>query len=205
MRISKYYRTLLRTGLNYRNRKALKNTDFSLLCNNCVGGVILHELGMRFNSPTVNLWMTPEDYMKFLRKLDYYLEQPVVEVKTDKNYPVGCVDDITIYFMHYASFDEATQKWRERTARINKENLYILFVEQDGCTKEMICNFQELPYVHKMVLVSKPMPDIECAYYIPNCEADNGGLIDICRYQSRSSGKRWLDQFDYVGFLNKKS
>lgn len=45
--------------------------------------------------------------MKFLERLDYYLKQPLVEVKSDKDYPVAKLDDITIYFMHYSSFDEA--------------------------------------------------------------------------------------------------
>lgn len=28
--------------------------NISLLCNNCVGAMVLHDLGLRFNSPTVN-------------------------------------------------------------------------------------------------------------------------------------------------------
>ena len=49
-----------------------------------VWGVILHELGERFNSPTVNLFFGAEDYIKFLEKLDYYLSQTLVEVQSDK-------------------------------------------------------------------------------------------------------------------------
>lgn len=33
--------------------------NISLLCNNCVGAMVLHDLGLRFNSPTVNLYLTP--------------------------------------------------------------------------------------------------------------------------------------------------
>lgn len=60
-------------------------------------GVILHELGEHFNSPTVNLFFSAEDYLKFLNKLDYYLEQPLVEIESDKDYPVAKLDDITIW------------------------------------------------------------------------------------------------------------
>lgn len=204
MKISKYYRSFLRIIMNYTNKKALHNEDFSILCNNCVGGVILHELGQRFNSPTINLFIKPGDYLKFLSDLDYYLVQPVIEIPTDRQYPVGKLGDITIYFMHYTSFNEAEKKWKERIARIKKNNLYVLMVEQSGCTYEMVKQFQNLPYSHKAILVSKPMPEIECAYYIAECKAKSGGLIDICRYQSKFTGKRWLDKFDYVRFLNSE-
>lgn len=50
---------LLRKAVNWKNQKRLKNRDFSLLSSNCNGVFILHDLGLRFNSPTVNLWITP--------------------------------------------------------------------------------------------------------------------------------------------------
>lgn len=96
--------------------------------------MILHKLGERFNSPTVNLFFCAEDYIKFLEKLDYYLSQTLVEVQSDKDYPVAKLDDITIYFMHYSSFDEAKTTWKKRVARIEKDNLYVIFVHQNGCT-----------------------------------------------------------------------
>lgn len=132
------------------------------------GGVILHELGERFNSPTVNLFFSAEDYLKFLKKLDYYLEQPLVEIESDKDYPVAKLDDITIYFMHYLSFDEAKTTWKKRVARINRNNLYVIFVQQNGCTEQILREFDDLPYKHKLVLTAKPMPEIQCSYCIPN-------------------------------------
>ncbi len=50
----------------------LKNKDFSLLSNNCNGGVVLNELEMRFNSPFINLNINPTDYIKYLKNMDYY-------------------------------------------------------------------------------------------------------------------------------------
>lgn len=146
MKISKYYRSFLRRKLNAENRKRLTNKNFTVLCNNCVGGVILHELGERFNSPTVNLFFKAEDYLKFLENLDYYLKQALVEVESEKNYPVAKLDDITIYFMHYSSFDEAKTTWQKRVARINKNNLYVIFVQQSGCTERVLEEFDKLPY-----------------------------------------------------------
>lgn len=38
MKLSKIYRTLLRSGLNFKNRKQLTNRDFTLISSNCVWG-----------------------------------------------------------------------------------------------------------------------------------------------------------------------
>lgn len=37
MKISKYYRTILRLGLNASNHKCLVDNNFSLFSQNCVG------------------------------------------------------------------------------------------------------------------------------------------------------------------------
>lgn len=77
------------------------------------GGVILHELGLRFDTPTVNLWFESEDYIKFLENMSDYLQYELVEIQTDYSYPVGLLKDIKIYFQHYANFQEAKAKWEE--------------------------------------------------------------------------------------------
>jgi len=38
MKISYYYRKLLRLGIDFKNRKRLNNTGFSVISSNCVGG-----------------------------------------------------------------------------------------------------------------------------------------------------------------------
>lgn len=204
MNISKYYRSFLRRALNAENKKRLTNKNFTLLCNNCVGGVILHELGERFNSPTVNLFFDAEDYVKFLGKLDYYLAQTLVEVESDKDYPVARLDDVTIFFMHYSTFDEAKKIWEKRAARINRSNLYIILVQQNNCTQEVLKEFDSLPYKHKLALTAHPMLEIKCAYSIQGSEQSNGDVMDLCKYKGKFTGRRWIDDYDYVQFLNMK-
>lgn len=206
MKISKRYRAFLRKRLNAENRKRLKNENFTILCNNCVGGVILHELGERFNSPTVNLFLSAEDYIRFLEKLDYYLSQALVEIQSDKDYPVAKLDDLTIYFMHYLSFSEAKTTWEKRTARINRDNLYVILVQQNGCTEEILKKFDELPYKHKLALTARPMPEIKCSYCIPGAEQPNrsesvlndmdldSGLVGI----ESTMNSYWQEQYGYI-------
>ena len=55
-------------------RRELRNTDFSLLTPNCMGGILLHDLGLRFLSPTVNLMMRQNEFLQFVLHLDEYWE-----------------------------------------------------------------------------------------------------------------------------------
>lgn len=73
MRISVIYRTFMRFGLNLHNRSRLTNKNFSIICNNCVGGILYHELGLKFMSPTINLFIEAGEYISFLKKMEYYL------------------------------------------------------------------------------------------------------------------------------------
>ena len=71
--------------------------------------MVSHELGLRFNSPTVNLWFKPGEFIKFLSRLEYYLYdceiQRDVQSSVERGYPVGRLDDIHVYFTHYESFE----------------------------------------------------------------------------------------------------
>ena len=52
---------------------ALKNKDFTIISHNCVGGVIYHDLGLKFNTPTINLFFMAKDFIKFCNNLIHYL------------------------------------------------------------------------------------------------------------------------------------
>ena len=115
--------------INSANRARLKNKDVTLICSNCAGGIIYHWLGLRFNSPFVNLYMTGEDYIKALENWQDFLNTEIVEdTNADKIYPVGIGHlGVKIHFMHYATFDEAIEKWNQRKARINPDNTAFMF------------------------------------------------------------------------------
>lgn len=57
----------VRISINRRNRKRLINENFSLISSNCNGAVILHDPGLKFQSPFVNRWIPPKDYVKMLK------------------------------------------------------------------------------------------------------------------------------------------
>lgn len=62
----------------------------------------------------------------------------------------------------------------------------------------MLKRFDALPYEHKVVFVQKPVKGIKSAFYLKNYDAGKKNL-----YRTISiTGRRCIDQFDYVGFIN---
>lgn len=77
-------------AINRRYRKRLKNTNVTLITSNCAGGIIYHWLGLKFNSPFINLWLTNDDYIRALENFDDFINTPILECKTENvDYPVG--------------------------------------------------------------------------------------------------------------------
>ena len=48
------------------------------------------------------------------------------------------------------------------------------------------------------------MPEIKCSYHISGSEQPNGDVMDLSKYKGKFTGRRWIDDYDYVGFLNMK-
>lgn len=199
-------RELLRRHIDLRNRRELTNKDFTVLSHNCNGGVVLHDLGQQFRSPTINLFMKADDYLKFLENLEHYLGcSEMSEVHEEGvEYPICLLDDIRLYCVHYKSFEEARDKWFQRCKRVNLQNLYVMFSQRDGCTKEHIRRFSELPYKHKVVFTAEPMPEFDCAFWDPCFPVAGGEVGTLTDYPSRWSGRRYIDAFDYVSFFNER-
>ena len=133
-RIVMSYIVKRQTEIDLSNRARLKNKDVSLICSNCAGGILYHWLGLKFNSPFINLYMTGEDYIKTLENWEDFLNTEIVEdTNADKIYPVGIGHlGVKIHFMHYATFDEAIEKWNQRKARINPDNTAFMFTNYAG-------------------------------------------------------------------------
>ena len=192
----------LRKRINKKNRSKLSNTSFSLISSNCNGGFILHDLGLRFNSPFVNLWIKPKDFLKILSDLRTYMDAPLTFIKEEGiDYPVALVRDARIYFMHYDTEAEAEAKWNERKKRINYENLFVLFNDRDDCTYDDLVAFDKLPFKNKVVFTNRPYPEIKSAVYIRGFE--NQDSVGNCfEFVPNGLGKKYYDQFDYVSWFN---
>lgn len=195
-----------RKKINQQLRARLKNPDVSIISMNCTGGILYHDLGLRFNSPTINLYFPAEDFIKFCENMPYYLSldqmteclDPVI--KGSRIYPVAYLGDIKLFLVHYASVPEAQQKWNERKSRIQSDNIVIIATDRDGMTKELKNRFEKLPYP-KVMFIHKPDEQHPNCFYLPGYENETsvGIITDPAGWQ----GFRPIDQFDYVSLFNK--
>ena len=206
-KIRKIYKEILRRNINKRNRRNLKNNNFTIISSNCIGGVLYHELGIQFQSPTINMYIEAKDFIKFCKNLEEYLKKDIQYVEQkEREYPVARLGDIKLYCVHYKNFEEVKNAWNKRVKRVNLKRICIIMSERDGCTYEDIVEFDKLPYKNKIIFVHKDMPEIKSAYHIKNTELEgdiNNKIIGLTEYEGRYTGKRYIDEFDYVEFFNK--
>lgn len=126
-------------------RRSVDLTNVSLISMNCIGGVFYHDVEARFLTPTINLFFTADDFIKFVNHMEHYLSvTPIVTM--GKEYPVGQLDDIKIYFMHFNSIEDALSKWEERKKRINPDRVFVIMVEQNGFTDQNFHGFLRIKY-----------------------------------------------------------
>lgn len=183
-------------------RRKLKNHAPSIISSNCNGEFIYYDLKLPFLSPTINLSFDMNDYVKMLENMKWYLDQPIIECNDSRfSCPTGMLGDIEIRFNHYKSFKQAVEKWNIRKNRINWDNLFILAIDGDGCTYESIERFDRLPYKNKVIFTRIPYPEIKSSYYIPGFE-DKEGVGVLLYFKEQFFIRRYLDDFDYVNFLN---
>ena len=135
-------------------KKELKNKDFTILSCNCAAGIIYHRYDHPFLSPTINLWIEQNEFLKFVSNMDYYLAQELHFIDAGVGYPVAECGDIKIWFNHYTEEDDARQKWESRKKRINRDNLFILMSERDGIGREDILKLGEVPCKNRVIFTS---------------------------------------------------
>lgn len=193
-------------------RLRLRNRDFSLITNNCIAGIIYHDLGLPFRSPTINLFFENEDFFRFAGHLEHYLSCEMEELhRPGVSYPLGLLrrgaETVTVHFMHYDSYRQAAAKWKERAARVNPDNLYLIFEypavdESPEAQQAVKARFDALPPARKVLLTRKHSPlsgqavrrlgFYEEDYYPGKFVAPN----------RRMPWRRYLDGFDYISFFN---
>ena len=138
-----------------------------------------------------------------VENLEWYMQQPITPYEDDRfEYPTGMLGDIEIRFNHYDTFEEGVEKWEERKKRINWDNLFIIAIDGDNCTYDSIRRFDELPYENKVIFTHKPYPEFKSAYCIKGFE-DKEGVGVLLYFKKQFWIRRYLDDFDYVSFLNK--
>lgn len=175
LKILKYWRV----GLANHRKKQLKSTDFTIISNNCWGGMIYESYNLPKESPTVGMFFMAKDFIEFLSDLKGYINGKLTFINPEESrwkdasqvlgegfgtYPVGVLSNgkntIELFFLHYHSEKEAREKWERRIKRINWDKLLVKFNDQNGCTETDVENFMKLPFKNKLFFTCKEWPNL---------------------------------------------
>ena len=213
--INKIIRLLNKKYIGYYNSVYLlylrtfnRNKNFTIISNNCWGGGVYEDLKLKYLTPTVGLYFYAEDYIKFVKNLQYYLRLSLnfTEVsryeeaninRKERSYPIGILNDIEIHFLHYENNNDALQKWNRRKKRINFNNLFVKFDDRDGADINMAYDFDKIENVRNKVFFSaKKIPGIKSLVYLKKYKVD-GMVGDLYTYR-----EVYRRHFDVMRWLN---
>lgn len=199
---------------NYRRR--LKNHDFTLISQNCVGGVMYNVLGLPFQSPTINLFIEDENFVKLVENLPHYMSQPaqpyleryVDPVKPAIAYPKIKVDDIEICCMHFKDCREAVEAWERRRKRVNLNNVFVI-----ACSWNLHGNPEWIQRVcavryPKVIFSTIDLHRSDCVYLSPHVfHLDERGVArpDLTSSIPHTLRPYYEKLFDFVGWLNQRA
>lgn len=152
-------------------------------------------------SPTVGLYLNAPCYIKFISNLRYYIDLDLKFTQISRyngrcEYPIGLLDDIEIHFLHYKSEKEAYEKWNRRKQRINYDNLFIKFCDNDYCTEEHVIAFSKLNYKKKVMFTAKKYKLNKSIVYLPLAKNEErvGDLYNNrWRYRLYFNVLKWLN------------
>ena len=178
-------------------KKKLVNKNFSILCSTCIGGIIYHDLGLRFLSPTINMYISNPDFIKFACHLKHYMSQKLRFIETEKGFPVAMLDDIVLYFNHASSNEEAAENWKRRKERINYDNLYFIFYYREGMTLEQIREIEKASCKRVALITYKPL-ELPYAVYMKGDGSTKQNFLEKDIFGIMTIEKEW----DFVSWLN---
>lgn len=159
----------------------LVSSKTSVITNNCFAGLIMQDLNMEYNSPTLGLYFMFPDYIEFLQHLEFYLkeakivflEQSRCDLANQRRqqskawYPIGLLGGkVEIQFLHYHSEDEASDKWYRRAARVNMDDLVVIGMDQNLCSIHDIEMFDKMPYERKLFFSTHNLPQLKSNVYV---------------------------------------
>ena len=179
----------------YRENK-LKYNDFSIISNNCWGGVCYKYFGLQKKTPTVGAYFFADDFVRLCKNLKYYLSLTLtiiptceskhidaLKTKGEETALIGKLGDIEIIFLHYQDVDELLKKWERRVKRINWDRLILKFSYQNECNDDLVKDFLSIDNYEKFCFVGERITGHKDEIIFP-----------------RSNGKETLDETDNFSF-----
>ena len=171
-------------GMTLELREKLNARRWSIVCNNCFGGILSHQFGLEHRSPFKNLFVYQEDLIRYVENITHYLAQSPVfdrweQAKTaydEDRYPVLRLDDILFFCNHDIDSDAAIADFERRAAKVDPERLMLIMITD---SREVERAFQERTFGCPKLCISSVREHAPKTLYI---EADN--YLDL---QSRAN------------------
>lgn len=206
LKIRKIIARLYRPQINQQIRRKVGQVEFSIICSNCIGGFFYHDAGREFTSPTINLYFDGCSFVNLLKKPKYYFAKDICFVEDAAyDFPVGVIEDVKIYFVHYKTNEEARDAWIRRKKRIVWNNIFVVATDRDGLnTPEMLDKFDKLPYPNKVLFSAKPYPQYKWVVYVPQfAQQDYVGTMTV---YANFRGQRYYETcFDIAEWIRQRS
>lgn len=209
--------SMIKDAIRKKRKSKLPTTDFVLISQNCLGGVLYSDYDLPFNSPTINMFIEGEGFCKLVERLDYYLSVeplPVMEEYVDPidpsiSYPLIRIDDVVLSCMHYDSCQSAIDAWNRRRQRCDLENNKVIVLanswnmHQDKELVERVCSS---PYPTVCFTVGEKISGDRCI----NCESEiqldsrGVGRPNLTDRKKLSFRKVYEDFFDFPAWLRSE-
>lgn len=161
-------------ALTRKIKEGLKQEQFSLISQNCIGGLFYHDMGLQFQSPTINLFFSAEDFLKFAANLEYYMRLEL-DMYWGPDYPMGRLDDLVIHFMHYLTCREAKDAWERRRMRLQYDKIVIISTDRNNFGIDEFMEWKNLPYKKILFTANSKFAGEEGVVFYP--EYEKKGLV----------------------------
>jgi uncharacterized protein (DUF1919 family) len=104
--------------------RQLLSWPVSVIADDCWAGQFYRRLKLPYLTPIVGLAVEPREYIRFIKNLHLKDAFDLAFIPSERPYPVGRTPYATLHFMHFASEQEALDKFSRRSARIVWDRLY---------------------------------------------------------------------------------
>lgn len=171
-------------------------------------------LKMPFQSPTINLFIEDEDFVKLVENPKYYfsiepvpyIEQYIEPMDSTIKYPLIKVGDIVIHCRHYENCKEAIEAWDRRRKRIDYDNIYIIATDWNLHNKEGLIDRIEESNYPKVIFTYKRYNKINCVHLKgEKWKIDNRGLVRpaIPNYSENGYIRNFEELMDFPKWINE--
>lgn len=153
-------------------KKEFIKKDISLISQQCIGGVIYHDMEMKFLSPTINLYLEPRDFLEMVENLKFYMEVPI-KVRKEAGLVIGYLNHLRVIFLHYDQVEVAKEKWEERKKRINWDKIFVICTDRDGFDNECFQRFKKLKYPKALITRNEEWKNEDFCVYLEKYKEDD--------------------------------